>query len=194
MIVGGGTAGCVLANRLSADPNVTVALIEAGPPDSDPAIKVPAMVAKAIGNPRNGWGYLSTPQAAVGQIKGGTVRALAVTSPRRSGALPDLPTMDESGLKGFDMSTWWGVMAPSKVPPEIVTRLSAEIQKALVAIEEMEWECAGINHLAWLYAMNRGVYMTPGREEEWTLSVQHSVDDADRYIAQFAEMARDLTA
>ncbi|MEN9706397.1 MAG: hypothetical protein RLZZ393_2276, partial [Pseudomonadota bacterium] len=63
VIVGGGTAGCVLANRLSADPAVTVALVEAGPPDSDPAIKVPAMVGKAIGNPRNGWGYLSTPQA-----------------------------------------------------------------------------------------------------------------------------------
>ncbi len=63
VIVGGGTAGCVLANRLSADPSVTVALVEAGPPDSDPAIKVPAMVGKAIGNPRNGWGYLSTPQS-----------------------------------------------------------------------------------------------------------------------------------
>ena len=65
VIVGGGTAGCVLANRLSADPAVTVALLEAGPPDSDPAIKVPAMVARAIGNPRNGWGYTSAPQAHV---------------------------------------------------------------------------------------------------------------------------------
>ena len=62
VIVGGGTAGCVLANRLSADPAVTVALLEAGPPDSDPAIRIPAMVAKAIGNPRNGWGYKSAPQ------------------------------------------------------------------------------------------------------------------------------------
>jgi choline dehydrogenase len=65
VIVGGGTAGCVLANRLSANPRVTVALLEAGPPDSDPAIKVPAMVAKAIGNPRNSWGYRSAPQAHV---------------------------------------------------------------------------------------------------------------------------------
>jgi glutamate-1-semialdehyde 2,1-aminomutase len=48
--------------------------------------------------------------------------------------------------------------------------------------------------LAWLYAMNRGVYMTPGREEEWTLSIQHSFEDADRYVAMFEEMARDLTA
>jgi choline dehydrogenase-like flavoprotein len=65
VIVGGGTAGCVLANRLSADAGVTVALIEAGPPDSDPAIRVPAMVAKAIGNPRQSWGYVTVPQRAV---------------------------------------------------------------------------------------------------------------------------------
>jgi choline dehydrogenase-like flavoprotein len=62
VIIGAGTAGCVLANRLTADPAVTVALIEAGSRDSDPAIQVPAMVGKAIGNPRNGWGFVSAPQ------------------------------------------------------------------------------------------------------------------------------------
>ena len=65
VIAGGGTAGCVLANRLSADTRVTVALIEAGPPDDDPAIHVPAMVAKAIGNPRLSWGYQTVPQQQV---------------------------------------------------------------------------------------------------------------------------------
>ncbi|GIW04990.1 MAG: hypothetical protein KatS3mg059_1610 [Thermomicrobiales bacterium] len=45
-----------------------------------------------------------------------------------------------------------------------------------------------------LYAMNRGIFMTPGREEEWTLSVQHTLEDADRYIAVFEEMAHDLVA
>lgn len=48
--------------------------------------------------------------------------------------------------------------------------------------------------LAWLYNINRGIFMTPGREEEWTLSVTHSFDDVDRYVAVFDEMARDLTA
>src|SRR5260370_7813366 len=65
VIAGGGTAGCVLANRLSAEAGVTVTLIEAGPPDDDPAIHVPAMVAKAIGNPRQSWGYQTVPQREV---------------------------------------------------------------------------------------------------------------------------------
>jgi glutamate-1-semialdehyde 2,1-aminomutase len=47
--------------------------------------------------------------------------------------------------------------------------------------------------LAWLYNMNRGVYMTPGREEEWTLSVAHTKDDCDRFVAAFEELAADLT-
>jgi glutamate-1-semialdehyde 2,1-aminomutase len=48
--------------------------------------------------------------------------------------------------------------------------------------------------LAWLYNMNRGVFMTPGREEEWTLSVVHSFEDCDVFVAAFEEMAADLTA
>ena len=51
-----------------------------------------------------------------------------------------------------------------------------------------------LTDLAWLYMMNRGVYMTPGREEEWTLSVAHSVEDAETYITAFEEMAHDLVA
>jgi glutamate-1-semialdehyde 2,1-aminomutase len=50
-----------------------------------------------------------------------------------------------------------------------------------------------ITELAWLYAMNRGIYMTPGREEEWTLSVQHTIEDCDQYIAMFEELCHDLT-
>src|SRR3954464_6968369 len=51
----------------------------------------------------------------------------------------------------------------------------------------------GLSELAWLYNMNRGVFMTPGREEEWTLSIAHSFEDCDRFVAAFEEMADDLT-
>ena len=51
-----------------------------------------------------------------------------------------------------------------------------------------------LTELAWLYNMNRGVFMTPGREEEWTLSVTHDDAAVDRYVEVFAELARDLTA
>ena len=47
--------------------------------------------------------------------------------------------------------------------------------------------------LAWLYNMNRGIFMTPGREEEWTLSITHTDEAIDAYVACFAEMAGDLT-
>jgi glutamate-1-semialdehyde 2,1-aminomutase len=53
---------------------------------------------------------------------------------------------------------------------------------------------AELADLAWLYNMNRGIYMTPGREEEWTLTVAHSPEDCDAFVAAFDEMATDLTA
>jgi choline dehydrogenase-like flavoprotein len=62
LILGGGTAGCVLANRLSEDPRNSVCLIEAGPPDSNPLIRVPAGVAFTILNPKLGWGLKTVPQ------------------------------------------------------------------------------------------------------------------------------------
>ena len=51
-----------------------------------------------------------------------------------------------------------------------------------------------VTELAWLWNMNRGIYMTPGREEEWTLSVTHTVEAIDDYVAAFDEMAAALTA
>ena len=52
---------------------------------------------------------------------------------------------------------------------------------------------ADLAELAWLYNMNRGVFMTPGREEEWTLSIRHTNEDIDQFVAAFEEMAHDLT-
>ncbi|MFZ2157101.1 MAG: tripartite tricarboxylate transporter substrate binding protein [Bradyrhizobium sp.] len=69
--------------------------------------------------------------SALPSIKSEKVRALAVTTKARSGFLPQIPTLDESGLRGFDMTTWWGVSAAAKTPQPVVDRLSAEILKAM---------------------------------------------------------------
>jgi tripartite-type tricarboxylate transporter receptor subunit TctC len=64
-------------------------------------------------------------------VKEGRLRALAITAPKRSILAPDLPTLDEGGLTGFDGAGWTGVFAPAKTPPEIVKMLNREIDKAL---------------------------------------------------------------
>jgi len=69
--------------------------------------------------------------SALPNIKAGRVRALAVTTLERSPFLQELPTISESGLRGFDIGTWFGVFAPAGTPREIVTRLNAEISRAL---------------------------------------------------------------
>jgi tripartite-type tricarboxylate transporter receptor subunit TctC len=71
--------------------------------------------------------------SALPSIKSDKVRALATTTKARSSFLPELPTLDEAGLKGFDMTTWWGVSAPAKTPQAVVERLSVEILKAMDA-------------------------------------------------------------
>jgi tripartite-type tricarboxylate transporter receptor subunit TctC len=68
-----------------------------------------------------------------GQVKAGTLRALAVTSPKRAPTLPDVPTLGEAGIKGADVETWFGLTAPAATPREIVQRLNAELRKALAA-------------------------------------------------------------
>jgi len=71
------------------------------------------------------------------QIKAGRVRALAVTSARRSAAAQEVPTMDEAGIPGFDAVGWWGVLAPAATPPTIIGKLNSEIG-SIVAAEDMQ--------------------------------------------------------
>jgi tripartite-type tricarboxylate transporter receptor subunit TctC len=76
--------------------------------------------------------------SALPGIRAGKVRALAVTTAKRSSFVPELPTLEESGLKGFDMTTWWGVMAPAKTPQPVVDRLALEISSAVSSPEVAE--------------------------------------------------------
>jgi len=69
--------------------------------------------------------------AVLPMVKSGQLRALAVTSAKRSGAAPDVPTMAEAGLPGYDFSSWFGVLAPAGTPLDIVVKLNKEVIKAL---------------------------------------------------------------
>ena len=69
-------------------------------------------------------------------IRAGKMRALALTTPKRSPNLPDVPTMMEAGLSGFSMTNWYGVMAPGKTSREIVVKLNAEINKIMQMPEQ----------------------------------------------------------
>ncbi|MCE9639516.1 MAG: tripartite tricarboxylate transporter substrate binding protein, partial [Betaproteobacteria bacterium] len=76
--------------------------------------------------------------SALPNIKTARVRALAVTTLKRSPLLPQLPTISEAGLRGFDVATWFGIFAPAGTPSDIVTRLNGEIVRILHTAEMKE--------------------------------------------------------
>jgi len=75
--------------------------------------------------------YMSSVPTLIGYIKNGKMRAIAVTSPKRTADLPSVPTIDESGFKGFEAVTWFGVAGPAGLPKDVVTKLNAAFNKAL---------------------------------------------------------------
>jgi tripartite-type tricarboxylate transporter receptor subunit TctC len=75
--------------------------------------------------------YLSSVPSAIGQIKGGKIRALAVTGAKRSGELPEVPAIAESGYRGFDVTTWYGLLFPAGTPEAVVKQMNAEVNQVL---------------------------------------------------------------
>jgi tripartite-type tricarboxylate transporter receptor subunit TctC len=73
----------------------------------------------------------ATAASVIGLIKNQKVRALAVTTAKRTALLPDLPTVDELGIKGFDATTWHGLVAPAGTPKEIIEALNIATTEAL---------------------------------------------------------------
>ena len=76
--------------------------------------------------------------SALGQVKGGKVRALAVTSSKRSPAFPEVPTLAESGFPGYEMVTWFGFFAPAGTPADAIEKLNAATARALQSPEVRE--------------------------------------------------------
>jgi tripartite-type tricarboxylate transporter receptor subunit TctC len=81
---------------------------------------------------------LSGVPALVPHIQSGRLRAIAIGSLKRFPALPNVPTFDESGLKGYEATTWFGLLAPVKTPKDIVTRLNVEVAKILASADIKE--------------------------------------------------------
>lgn len=71
--------------------------------------------------------------SAVSYIRSGKIRALAVTSPKRSPAFRDIPTMAEAGVPGFESLSWYGLWAPTGTPREIIARMQAEVARICVS-------------------------------------------------------------
>ena len=89
--------------------------------------------------------YIDTVSAIQAQVKGGNVRAIAVSTKKRTQALPDVPTADEQGLKGYDANTNGGILAPAGTPKPIVDKLNADINKVLKMPDvRAKLEAAGI--------------------------------------------------
>lgn len=78
---------------------------------------------------------VSSVPSALGQIKAGKLRALAVTSARRSSSLPDVPTVAESGYPGMDVSTWYGLFMPAGAPKDVVDQVHAAVNKLLATLD-----------------------------------------------------------
>ena len=92
---------------------------------------------------------IAPPTAVLANIKAGKLRALAATGPQRWPGLPDVPTVAEQGVTGYDVRSWAGLMAPAGTPRPVIDRLNAELQKALqvaavrTRLEEMGGEARG---------------------------------------------------
>ncbi len=100
------------------------------------------------------------PVEVIAHIRAGRLRALAVASDMRFPLLPDVPTVTEAGLAGYEASVWWGLVAPVKTPPEIVRQLNAETNKALA-------NPAIANKLSEL-----GVVVTPGTPDQFAAFIK----------------------
>ena len=75
--------------------------------------------------------YFGNVPSVIQHVRAGKLRPLAVTGAKRSSAVPDIPTVAESGIPGFEVTTWYGVSAPAKTPRPIIDRLNSEMVRAL---------------------------------------------------------------
>jgi tripartite-type tricarboxylate transporter receptor subunit TctC len=108
--------------------------------------------------------------SSLAQVRAGKVRALAVTTAKRSALAPELPTIAESGLPGFDISTWFGVFVPAGTPRDVVDRLHGEFTRALAAADVRE------------KMLNLGAEPAGSRPEEFAAYIRAEADKYARVV------------
>jgi tripartite-type tricarboxylate transporter receptor subunit TctC len=101
--------------------------------------------------------------SSIGHIRSGKLRALAITTATRYPALPDLPTMQEAGVAGYEASAWFGIVAPKATPKEIVNRLNSEVNKALALPDVKE------------KLLQQGAIAAPGSPEQFGAFIQNEI-------------------
>ena len=116
-------------------------------------------------------GFVGMPNA-LPYIPSGRLRALAVTTRKRSPDLPDVPTMDEAGIKGYDATIWLGLLGPAGLPRDIVTRLNNEITKALSSAETRKLILAA------------GVEVSTSSPEEFTALLRSEYDKWGKVVKE----------
>jgi tripartite-type tricarboxylate transporter receptor subunit TctC len=97
----------------------------------------------------------ATTASAIPHLKSGRIKGIAVTTAKRSALLPDLPTVSEAGLAGFDANNWYGLVVPAKTPRAIIDQLNAEVTKIL-AMPEVK-----------TILFNQGLDPAPGTPEQF---------------------------
>jgi tripartite-type tricarboxylate transporter receptor subunit TctC len=117
----------------------------------------------------------ATAATAVPQIKSGRIKGIAVTTIKRSALMPNLPTIAESGLPGFDANNWYGLLAPARTPRAIVMRLNTEVTKALAMPDVKE------------FLFNQGLDPAPGTPEQFGAYIKSE-------MAKWAKVVKDSGA
>jgi tripartite-type tricarboxylate transporter receptor subunit TctC len=102
--------------------------------------------------------------ALIPHIQSGRLRAIAIGSLKRFPAIPDVPTIDESGVKGYEATTWFGLMAPVKTPKDIVTRLNTEIARIQASADVRE------------RFINEGIEPIGGTPEQFSVFIRDEID------------------
>ena len=110
--------------------------------------------------------------SSINYIRAGRLKALAVTSAKRSPAFPDLPTIAEAGLPGYDMATWYGLVAPANLPVEIRNRLNKELQSILADPKFKDKLIA------------QGADPMPGSPEQFSAFIKSEIEKWRKLIAQ----------